>query len=187
MALKRLEIDGYGQLEINNVAFRRTGAIEAQCELDETDFAEVPAENGMLLAVDNVKRAVRFTEDDEVAPIALNYTSEHMYDDTKKDLKNFALNRDEFLPRLGYLSIGDKITTNTLSYDNTVDATWTSNDKFKDAFGDLEDTPLYGTYCANGGILVSATRPTGKMVLNVIARTTMPDGQFGAKLQVAGL
>lgn len=60
MSLKRLVIDGYGQLELNNVAFRRDGRIEAQCKLDETDFKSVPAENGMLLAVDNVKRVIRF-------------------------------------------------------------------------------------------------------------------------------
>ncbi len=47
MALARLVIDGYGQCELNNAAFRRDGRIEAQCALDETDFADVPAENGM--------------------------------------------------------------------------------------------------------------------------------------------
>ena len=60
MAFKRFVIDGYGQLELNNVAFRRDGRVEAQCFLDETDFADVPAENGMLLAVDRVNRAVKF-------------------------------------------------------------------------------------------------------------------------------
>ena len=76
MALKRLVIEGFGQLELNNVAFRRDGRIEAQCALDSTDFASVPAENGMLLAVDNVNRVVKFA-DDASLPIALNYTTEH--------------------------------------------------------------------------------------------------------------
>ena len=40
MALKRLVIDGFGQLEMNQVAYRRDGRIEAQCALDATDFAE---------------------------------------------------------------------------------------------------------------------------------------------------
>ena len=39
MAVNRYTIDGYGQLEINNCAFRRDGRIEAQCALDDTDFA----------------------------------------------------------------------------------------------------------------------------------------------------
>ena len=51
MAFKRFVIDGYSQLELNQVAFRRDGRVEAQCALDDTDFASVPAENGMLLAV----------------------------------------------------------------------------------------------------------------------------------------
>ena len=32
MATKRLVISGYGQVELNNVAFRRDGRIEAQCQ-----------------------------------------------------------------------------------------------------------------------------------------------------------
>ena len=60
MAFKRFVIDGFGQLELNQVAFPRDGRIEAQCKLDDTDFASVPAENGMLLAVDRVNRAVKF-------------------------------------------------------------------------------------------------------------------------------
>ena len=91
MSLKRLVIDGYGQLELNNVAFRRDGRIEAQCKLDETDFKSVPAENGMLLAVDNVKRVVRFPKSDEKMPLALHYSTEHMYDERLPGLKNFKL------------------------------------------------------------------------------------------------
>ena len=52
MALKRLVIDGFGQLEMNQVAYRRDGRIEAQCALDATDFADIHAENGMLLEID---------------------------------------------------------------------------------------------------------------------------------------
>ena len=48
MAIKRMVIDGYGQVELNQVAFRRDGRIEAQCALDPTDFAKVSSENGML-------------------------------------------------------------------------------------------------------------------------------------------
>ena len=93
MSLKRLVIDGYGQLELNNVAFRRDGRIEAQCKLDETDFKSVPAENGMLLAVDNVKRVVRFPKSEEKMPLALHYSAEHMYDERLPGLKNFKLEK----------------------------------------------------------------------------------------------
>jgi len=35
MAAKRLVIDSFAQLELNNVAFRRDGRVEAQCALME--------------------------------------------------------------------------------------------------------------------------------------------------------
>lgn len=184
MALKRLVIDGFGQLELNNVAFRRDGRIEAQCALDSTDFASVPAENGMLLAVDNVNRVVKFA-DDASLPIALNYTTEHMYDERTPGLRNFRLEPGTFLPRLGYLSVGDKFTTNCVSYDSAKDSTWTSDAEFKKALAKdkLATTPVYGGISADGSIAVSATKPSAGPVLLVVAATTMPDGQFGIKFQ----
>ena len=88
MALKRMAINGYGQVELNQVAFRRDGRIEAQCALDATDFATAPAENGMLLAVDNVTRTVKLPKYASL-PLALNYTAEHIYDERTPGLKNF--------------------------------------------------------------------------------------------------
>lgn len=177
--MSRLKIKGFGQIELNQVAFRRDGRIEAQCKLDAEDFAEVPAENGMLLAVDNVKRVVKFATDDSL-PIALNYTAEHMYDERTNALKDFKLERDSFLPRLGYLSVGDKFTTNCVSYEG-----WNSDDELKEALKaeNLEATPAYGGISADGSILVSAAKPEVGPVLLVVAGTTMPDGQFGIKFQ----
>lgn len=183
----RLVIDGFGQIELNNFAAPRDGRIEAQCKPDETNFKSVPVENGMLLAVDNVTRTVLFPKDDEL-PIALVYSSEHLYDPTKAGLKNFKIElEDDFLPRLGYLSIGDKFTTNCISYDSGVDSGWTDDDKVKQAMAKetLEGTPVYGGINAtDGSIKVSATKPSKGPVLKVIEGTTMPDGQFGVKFQV---
>ena len=94
MAIKRLTIDGYGQIELNNVAFRRDGRIEAQCAPDTTDFATAKVENGMLLAVDGANRKVKFAVDGSL-PIALNYSAEHMYDERTPGLKSFYLNAME--------------------------------------------------------------------------------------------
>ena len=107
MAFKRFVIDGHGQLELNQVAFRRDGRVEAQCALDDTDFASVPAENGMLLAVDRVNRKIKFPKSAVIAecPVALNYTTEHMYDERANALKDFKLELGEFYPRLGFLSV----------------------------------------------------------------------------------
>ena len=182
MTLKRFVIDGFGQLELNQVAFRRDGRVEAQCFLDETDFASVPAENGMLLAVDRVNRTVKFPVDDSL-PIALNYTTEHMYDERANSLKDFSLERGTFLPRLGYLSVGELFTTNCLAYDDSVFA---NEDAIKTALekATLAATPVYGGICANGAIKVQKTAPTDGPVLLAVEGTTMPDGQFAIKFQV---
>lgn len=177
MALARLVIDGYGQCELNNAAFRRDGRIEAQCALDETDFADVPAENGMLLAVDKVNKVIKFATDDSL-PIALNYSAEHMYDDRANGLKDFKLDKDSFYPRVGYLAVGDLFTTNCISHEMADD------DTFKEAAADVATTPLYGGISDDGSIAVDTTKPQVGPVLNVVKATTMPDGQFAVQFQV---
>ena len=181
MALKRLLIDGFGQLELNQFAAPRDGRIEAQLPLGD-DFKEVAAENGMLLAVDNVNRVVKFPVAGEIFPIALNYTTEHMYDERAKGLKNFSLNKGEFLPRLGYLAVGDKFTTNCLCAD---DAEFADVDAVKAAYEAKE--VLYGGVSEIGAIKVSATKPAEGPVLMAIqgpGAGSMPDGQFAIKFQV---
>lgn len=180
MSLKRLTLDGYGQIELNQVAFRRDGRIEAQCALDATDFANVPAENGMLLAVDNVTRTLKMPVDNSL-PIALNYTSEHMYDERTPGLKHFKVERGEILPRLGYLDdANDKFTTNCVCYDDTE---FNTEEKFIEALDNVGTTRLYGGASAIGAIKVSATKPTYGPVLLVLKKTTMPDGQVAVKFQ----
>lgn len=180
MALKRLTIDGFGQLELNNVAFRRDGRVEAQCALDATDFASVPAENGMLLAVDRVNRTVKFPVDGSL-PIALNYTAEHMYDERANGLKDFSLPLGTFYPRLGYLSIGDLFTTNCIAYDT---GDFADDDALDTALDAIKTTPLYGGIGANGAIVLDTTKAQAGPVLKVVEKTTMPNGKLGIKFQV---
>lgn len=185
MALKRLVIDGYGQLEMNQVAYRRDGRIEAQCALDATDFAEIPAENGMLLAIDKIAGTVKLPVAGSNLPVALNYSTEHMYDERTMGLKNFKLDVDSFYPRLGYLSVGDRFTTNCLAID---DAEFADEAALAEAYENATaEAPLYGGKCELGAIKVSATKPTEGPVLMAIkgpGAGSMPDGQFAIKFLV---
>ena len=181
------------RLSVNQVAFRRDGRVEAQCALDDTDFASVPAENGMLLAVDRINRKIKFATSANLAvmPVALNYTAEHMYDERANALKDFKLELGEFYPRLGFLSVGELFTTNCVGYD---DAEWTAtgsgttaktaDENFVAACKAVGTTPLYGGVSDEGAIAVSATKPSAGPVLKVVEATTMPDGTFGIKFQV---
>ena len=179
--MARLTIDGFGQIELNNCAFRRDGRIEAQCAPDTTDFATAKVENGMLLAVDNVSRTVKFATDSSL-PIAITYSAEHMYDDRANGLKDFALNgTDDFLPRLGYLAVGDKFTSNCVSYSSSEFA---DDSALLSALDSLATTPIFGGAGTDGSIAVSSSAPSFGPVLRVIKKTTMPDGTIGLKFQV---
>lgn len=160
---------GYGQIELNQCAFRRDGRIEAQCKIAGADYVE----NGMILAIDNTKHEVRYPAASDYM-FGLNYTSEHMYDERLVGgLKYYKTDKDSFLPRLGYLAVGDKFTTNTVVYD-AADIT----------------TMVYGYVKAgdNGYIRLSATEPddaiAGAPLLRVIdAKATMPNGAPAVKFQ----
>ena len=185
MSVQRLTIDGYGQLELNNVAFRRDGRVEAQCKLDTTDFKNIAAENGMLLAINNITRTVSLPVGDGTDElIALNYSAEHLYDERHQGLKNFKLEVNDFLPRLGYLAVGDKFTTNTISYDST-DFADDATLKASKLDGD-DAVVIYASESADGSILLAkTTAPTDtKIVLKAVEMTTMPNGTFGIKFQV---
>ena len=170
---KRLTIDGFGQLELNQVAFRRDGRIEAQCKLaDGIDFVE----NGMILAIDQATRTVKMPgEGDDF--LALNYTTEHMYDERLvHGLKHFKLEKNSFLPRLGYLATGDKFTTNCIAVaDDAAVADKATDDEVKAVLA----TAKYGKACALGAIELTADKADA--IVKVVEATTMPDGQFAVK------
>ena len=161
---------GYGQIELNQCAFRRDGRIEAQCKIEGADYVE----NGMILAIDNTKHEVRYPAAGDYM-FGLNYTSEHMYDERLVGgLKYYKTDKDSFLPRLGYLAVGDKFTTNTVVYDETLTIT----------------NAVYGYVKAgdNGYIRLSAEKPSDAIdeapLLRVIdAKATMPNGAPAIKFQ----
>jgi hypothetical protein len=162
---KLTKANEYGQLELNQVAFRRDGRIIAQYQLGDVEVAE----NGMLLAVDHVTKTVNFPEADQTTGLALNYTTEHMYDERlAHGLKHFKLEKGTFCPRLGLLATGDRFTTNTVDCGDLA--------AIKTALG---TTKYYGHASANGYIVVNNT--ADKAVLEVIEVTTMPDGSDAIK------
>lgn len=184
MAIVKLAKDGYGQLELNQVAFRRDGRIEAQCKLNATEFPAGAtaigdvAENGMLFGIDNVSRELSKATTSS-ALVGLNYSAEHMYDERKPGLKNFYLAGDDVYPRLGLLDIGDKFHTNTVCYDDAVLAD-------EEAIEAAVETGLYAQVASDGSGYweLVATEAAEGLSAQVLAFTTMPDGQPGVKLQV---
>lgn len=176
--MARMTISGYGQVELNNVAFRRDGRIEAQCALDTTDFASVPAENGMILRVKKADHKICFADASAANQLyALNYSTEHMYDERKPGLKNFKLEAvNDFLPRVGYLAAGDLWTTNCVDL-----GSYASVGAVASA---LASGAVYAAVGTQGAVVLDSAAPSVGPVIQVIKKTTMPDGQDAFQLQV---
>lgn len=187
MAINVYTKDGYGQIELNQVAWRRDGRIEAQCALSEDFDANNTCENGMLLAIDKVGRKLfRANAANAVEfPVGIHYSTEHLYDERAQGLKNFSVKPGEFLPRVGMPAVGDRFTTNTISYDT---AEFINDDAVDAALEDLA-TPLWAGVSTAPGVKtgywqLTATKPVIGPVARVFEKTTMPDGQPAVKLHI---
>lgn len=170
---KNLDKRGYGQLELNQVAFRRDGRIEAQAPLaDGIDYVE----NGMLLVVNPMNHTIELPTNENIlmGTIALHYSAEHMYDNRANSLKDFALEAHSFLPRLGYLSVGDKYTTNTVRHNCDTDAI---------LFDAIRSGTVFFAHPHKSGYHYLNENPVGAIAV-AIRVTTMPDGQNAIMFQV---
>lgn len=130
----------YGQIEPNQVWFNRAGMVEAQCALDPVCFSDVQvapltpyvaaagqtpatkivAQNGAFLQIDKANYTATIpTQADKDAgmPVGINYSTEKLYDDFHKARRNFYLTTKDWLPRIGYVEKGMRITTNTVQWD----------------------------------------------------------------------
>ena len=176
--------DGYGQIEPNNVAFIRTGMIEAQCAPNAAFVTALPLENGMLVAIDKANGEIDLPDASEVRPFGLVYTAEKIYDRFAPGLKNFYMLAadDGFYPRVGYIGVGDLFTTNCVAADA---ATYTTEADLTAALDAVKTTPLYGTYTTDlGAIAISTQQAATGPVLTVVKKATMPDGQTAVQFLV---
>ncbi len=185
MANARFYQNGYGQFEPQNCAFMRDGRIETQCATGSAFTTALPLENGMLVAVDKVKGEIDLADTTEARPIGIVYSAEKIYNQFDRGLKNFKNDgADGFYPRVGYLSVGDKFTTNCIAADTSVYATESA---LTSALNSVATTPMYGAYTTDlGAIAVSTVAPTAGPVLSVVKKTTMPDGSPAVKFIVVG-
>jgi hypothetical protein len=137
---------GYGQIEPNQVWFNRAGMVEAQCALDTNCFSDVQvnpltayaaaagttpatkivAQNGAFLMVDKANYTATIpTKAGAITngyPVGINYSSEYLPDERAKGRRNFYLTTNDWLPRIGYVERGMRITTNTVQWDTTATA-----------------------------------------------------------------
>ena len=187
----------YASLELNQVAFPKTGMVVSQTPLGEAFTKATPCENGMWVVGDKAAGAINPPTAATSAPIGIVYTTEKEYDMMHYGLQRFGRKIKGDYPRVGLLGVGDTVTTNCLQYDEDVFAA--TNDKtaeevLLDALNDLDENPLYVAIKAVGNNeTVSAANAVPQIVKSapqagiygkIVKFYTIPNGGLGVKYQI---
>lgn len=203
MAIKYFDCKGYGQIEPNQVWFTRTGAVEAQCTLDPEKFAahfpmtseEVAAdkiygENGTFLSVDKAAKIATIPTkelSDKELPMGINYSTEKNYNQFTPGRRNFCMIAGEFLPRIGFVEPGMRITTNAVAWNTESDIFTTPNTDFdsdimysdvKTAIAEGTDVYAYVIDGSKGKLVIGAdvASALGNVYAKVVKAYTNADG-----------
>ncbi len=187
----------YASLELNQVAFPKTGMVVSQTPLGAVFTRQTPCENGMWVVGDKAAGAINPPEAATDAPIGIVYTTEKEYDDYHMGLQRFGRKVAGDYPRVGLLGVGDTVTTNCLQYDDTVfvaTGNKTAEQVLLDALKAIDTTPLYVAIKAVGqNETVSAANAVPEIVKSapqagiygkIVKFYTIPNGGLGVKYQI---
>ena len=185
----------YATLELNQVAFPKTGMVVSQTPLGEEFTLAAPCENGMWVVADKAAGVIASPAAATDKPIGIVYTTEKEYDIFHYGLQTFGRKIAGDYPRVGILGVGDTVTTNCLQYDDTEFKAVTSGDNQKtaeealfDALKAIETTPLYVKAVAGSAVpQITATKPNSGIYAKVVKFYTVPNGEPGVKYQIISL
>ena len=185
----------YASLELNQVAFPKTGMVVSQTPLGAAFTRENPCENGMWLVADKAAGVLNAPAAATDTPIGIVYTAEKEYDSMHYGLQRFGRKTAGDYPRVGIFGLGDTVTTNCLQYDDsefkavtTGDNQKTSDEALFDALKAIDTTPLYVVPVAGSAIpKITATKPNSGIYAKVVKFYTVPNGEPGVKYQIIKL
>ena len=199
MALQRFPLEQYATLELNQVAFPKTGMVVSQTPLGDAFTAAAPCENGMWVLADKSKGVINPASAVTDTPIGIVYTSEKEYDMYHYGLKTFGRKIEGDYPRVGILGLGDTVTTNCLQYDDSEvgfkatgsgDSAKTAVENMYDTLADFEANPVYVILVANSAVpQLTKTIPQDYAgpIGKVTKFYTVPNGEKGVKYQIVSL
>ena len=184
----------YASLELNQVAFPKTGMVVSQTPLGPKFVKSGVTgcygvcENGMWVVADKSKGIIDAPAATTDSPIGIVYTTEKEYDREHYGLQRFGRKVAGDYPRVGIFGLGDTVTTNCLQYDTENFA----NDAALDTYlaGDLTTAPAY--------VVVKAGSPIPEIVKalpqnyaglygKIVKYYTIPNGGKGVKYQIVSL
>jgi len=184
----------YATLELNQVAFPKTGMVVSQTPLGASFTAAAPCENGMWVVADKAAGAINEPTAVTDKPLGIVYTSEKEYDVFHYGLNTFGRKVAGDYPRVGILGIGDTVTTNCLQYDTGVFADEAAMDTY---FADpthvayvlpgIDSTNITGAARAIPRIVKALPSEYAGAYAKVVKYYTVPNGEKGIKYQIISL
>lgn len=185
----------YASLELNQVAFPKTGMVVSQTPLGAAFTKAAPCENGMWVVADKAAGAINAPAAATDSPIGIVYTTEKEYDREHYGLQRFGRKIAGDYPRVGIFGLGDTVTTNCLQYDDsefqavtTSGSEKTAEEVMLDALKAIGTTPLYVKAVAGSPVpQITATKPSAGTYAKVVKFYTIPNGGLGVKYQIVSL
>lgn len=200
--MNRFPVEEYATLELNQVAFPKTGMVVSQIPLGSAFTKQAPCENGMWVVADKAAGAINAPAAATDKPIGIVYTAEKEYDIMHYGLKTFGRKIAGDYPRVGILGVGDTVTTNCLQYDDSVFQAVTTSGSEKTS-AEVLDAYLSALDDTNKAYVVISTKSGAKAGVPEIVKTlpngytgiygrivkyyTVPNGEKGVKYQIISL
>lgn len=201
---------GFGQIEPNQVWFNRAGMSESQCFLDTNDFAsdfpmtaaqfnagKIYAEVGAFLMIDKVNRLAKIPTQamsDKGYKMGINYSTEKIYNQFTPGRRNYCMIAGEYLPRIGFIEPGMRITTNAVAWakeyftpvtTSPLDESAQLYQKVKTDLKDPTADPIYAyvTEGSDGKLVIgeSVNNALGNVYAQVVKAYTNADGTLSFK------
>ena len=183
----------YASIELNQVAFPKTGMVVSQTPLGEAFTADAPCENGMWVVGDKAAGAINPPAAATDGLIGVVYTTEKEYDREHYGLQRLGRKIKGDYPRIGLFGVGDTITTNCLQYstDNFANeaALWAAlEEDLSDPENALYVVPGVNTDIADESAkavpeIVKAA-PQAGIYAKIVKYYTIPNGGKGVKYQI---
>ena len=184
--MKRFPLEQYASLELNQVAFPKTGMVVSQTPLGSEFDKDHPCENGMWVLADKSKGTIGSIQNLTDTPVGIVYTAEKEYDIFHYGLKTFGRKIEGDYPRVGIFSLGDTVTTNCLQYDETE---YPTEKALFDALNAIDDTHFVYVGAVAGSPVpkLTGTKPVSGPYAVVTKFYTVPNGEKGVKYQIVSL
>lgn len=194
MAMKRFPVEQYATLELNQVAFPKTGMVVSQTPLG-AKFTTDPnvsgaygvCENGMWVVADKAAGVIDAPAAATDKPIGIVYTTEKEYDIFHYGLKTFGRKVAGDYPRVGIFGLGDTVTTNCLQYNDSTYSTFAALETALKA-AEAGTTPMYVAPVAGSPVpQLTTSKPASGTYGKVVKYYTVPNGEKGVKYQIVSL